>query len=310
MLSWELNLIMKIEWKVQGESAITLKAFLKTKYISKRLLAKVKYQGGRLEVNGELSRVRKCVSEGDVVSLCLPDEVGSDSLEVSNEPLNILYEDQHYLIVNKPSHVTSVPSSLYKNHTMANRVKGYCLRQNYRYKTVHIVTRLDKDTSGVMIFAKHTLAHSYMDRLLKQKQLYKEYIAFVDGDLEKEWGLINKPIDRMPGSIIKRQVLKTGKASLTEYWVTKKFKQLTQVKIQLHTGRTHQIRVHFSDIGHGLVGDDLYNPKSNEYRIERQALHCSTVSFTHPFTETKLSVVAPLPADLNKLSNLLESENG
>ncbi|GEK92054.1 RluA family pseudouridine synthase [Alkalibacterium kapii] len=300
---------MKIEWKVATGTPLTLKSFLKKKHISKRLLAKVKFQGGYLEVNGELSRVRRYLSKGDRVSLFLPVETGSSNLEQSDKELVILYEDPHFLIVNKPSSVASVPSSLYKNHTMANRVKGYSAKQNYKNKTVHIVTRLDKDTSGVMIFAKHTLAHSYLDRLLKEKQLYKEYTAFIVGRPEKQWDIIDRPIDRMPGSIIKREVLSTGKPSVTEYRVMKTYDQASQVKIQLHTGRTHQIRVHFSYIGHGLIGDDLYNPSPNEYRIKRQALHCSKVCFIHPFTEKKLTISAPLPDDIMTLSNQLENKN-
>ncbi|GEK89218.1 23S rRNA pseudouridine1911/1915/1917 synthase [Alkalibacterium putridalgicola] len=298
---------MKIEWTVTSQSPMTLKSFLKTKRISKRLLAKVKFQGGRLEVNQELSRVRKQVSEGDLVSLSLPDEPANDHLEISDKKIVVLFEDEHFLLVDKPSNVPSVPSSLYRNHTMANRVKGYIEKKDYRHKTIHIVTRLDKDTSGVMIFAKHGLAHSYLDQLLKGKELYKEYVAFVNGKLEKRWDLIDRPIGRMEDSIIKRQVVETGKPSKTEYWVKKRYRDSTLVKIQLHTGRTHQIRVHFSDIGHALLGDTLYNPGSAEKWIDRQALHCAKVVFDHPFTGKELSVESPLPDDLKRLSNQLES---
>lgn len=300
---------MKIEWTVTSQTPMTLKSFLKTKRISKRLLAKVKFQGGRLEVNQELSRVRKRVSEGDVVTLSLPDEPANDVLEISDKDISVLFEDEHFLLVNKPSNVPSVPSSLYSNHTMANRVKGYIEGEDYRHKMIHIVTRLDKDTSGVMIFAKHGLAHSYLDQLLKEKKLYKEYIAFVEGHLERQSDLIDRPIGRMEDSIIKRQVVETGKPSLTEYWVIERYEDTTQVKIQLHTGRTHQIRVHFSDIGHALLGDTLYNLDVKEEKIDRQALHCSRISFEHPFTGQDLSVKAPLPNDLKRLSNQLESMN-
>lgn len=297
---------MKIEWTITSHIPMTLKSFLKKKRISKRLLAKVKFQGGRLEVNQELSRVRKMVSEGDVITLILPDEPANEVLNKSDKAITVLYEDEHFLFVDKPSNVPSVPSSLYSNHTMANRVKGYIEKEDYQHKTIHIVTRLDKDTSGVMIFAKHGLAHSYLDQLLKGKELYKEYIAFVNGRLEKPSDLIDRPIDRMEDSIIKRQVVEFGKPSKTEYWVKKRYSDATQVKIQLHTGRTHQIRVHFSDIGHALLGDTLYSPDADDNRIERQALHCSKVMFDHPFTGEQLSVQAPLPADLMRLSDRLE----
>ncbi|OJF96487.1 RluA family pseudouridine synthase [Alkalibacterium sp. 20] len=298
---------MKIEWTVESQQPMTLKSFLKTKNISKRLLAKVKFQGGRLEVNHQLSRVRKMVLLGDLISLTLPVETGSDILGISYKNIEVLFEDDHFLIVNKPSNIPSVPSSIYKNHTMANRVKGYIEKNNYKLKTIHIVTRLDKDTSGVMIFAKHSLAHSYLDQLLQDKNLYKEYVAFAEGVIENPSGLINKPIARMEDSIIKRQIDDLGKPSLTEYWVKQRYANATKVKVQLHTGRTHQIRVHFAALDHALLGDTLYNSNANNDLIERQALHCAKVSFKHPFTDLQLIVEAPLTEDLILLTNQLES---
>ena len=300
---------MKIDWTVDSQEPMTLKEFLKTKRISKRLLAKVKFQGGRLEVNAETSRVRRMVHAGDLISLTLPDETSTDILARSDREIEILFEDDHFLILNKQSDIASVPSSVYSNHTMANRVKGYIERNDYRHKTVHIVTRLDKDTSGVMIFAKHGLAHSYLDQLLRERKLYKEYLAFVDGVIDTSSGLINKPIGRTEESIIKRQVTDSGKPSLTEFWVKKTYANVTKVRVQLHTGRTHQIRVHFAALNHALLGDTLYNPKADEGLIDRQALHCSKVSFIHPFTETELTVEAPLSEDLILLTNQLESNS-
>lgn len=297
---------MKIEWTVESHQPMTLKSFLKRKNISKRLLAKVKYQGGQLHVNQEVCRVRKTVLHGDVVSLTLPIESSNEVLEISYKEIEVVYEDEHFLIVNKPSSVPSVPSSLYKNHTMANRVKGYITKRNYENQTIHIVTRLDKDTSGVMIFAKHSLAHSYLDKLLQDKKLYKEYIAFVDGLIEKDTGIINKPIGRMQESIIKRQIDDSGKPSLTEFWVNERYTNTTKVRIQLHTGRTHQIRVHFAYLKHALVGDTLYNDKAEDHLIDRQALHCLKVIFQHPFTESTLEVEAPMAEDLKILTNQLE----
>ena len=298
---------MKIEWTATNEEPLTLKSFLKSKRISKRLLAKVKFQGGRLEVNQEPSRVRKLVTKGDRIALHLPEEPDNDRLKKSTEDITVLFEDEHFLIVNKQNDVPSVPSSLYSNHTMANRVKGYIIDNGYKHKTVHVVTRLDKDTSGIMIFAKHGLAHSYLDQLLHEKDLYKEYTAFVEGTIDNQTGCINEPIGRMENSIIKRQVMDTGKPSMTEYWVKKRYAKSTQVKIQLHTGRTHQIRVHFSAMNHALLGDTLYNPAADEKLIARQALHCSRIIFEHPFTGERVEVKAPLPDDLMTLSNQLES---
>ncbi|GAB2479114.1 RluA family pseudouridine synthase [Alkalibacterium psychrotolerans] len=297
---------MRIDWYVEKniEDKLLLKSFLKRKYISKRFLSKVKYRGGNLQVNDKDVRVREELKSGDKVSVFLPREEPTDHLAVSHEEVEVLYEDSHYLIVNKPSGVASVPSSLYPNHTVANRVKGYILEKGYYHQTIHIVNRLDKDTSGVMLFAKHSLAHSYLDRLLQNDEVYKEYVAFVHHKLDRSHDIIEEPIARASDSIIKRRIHSSGKSSKTEYWILNQFEEGSKVKIQLHTGRTHQIRVHFSHIGHPLMGDTLYGPESNG--IDRQALHCVKVSFCHPFTHQQLTVVSPLPADMASLENNLK----
>lgn len=297
---------MRIDWYVEknNEDKLLLKNFLKRKYISKRFLSKVKYRGGNLQVNDRDVRVREELKSGDKVSVFLPREEPTDHLAVSHEEVDVLYEDGHYLIVNKPSGVASVPSSLYPNHTVANRVKGYIQEKGYYHQTVHIVNRLDKDTSGVMLFAKHSLAHSYLDRLLQNDEVYKEYVAFVHYKLEITHDTIEEPIARASDSIIKRRIHASGKSSKTEFWILKQFAEGAKVKIQLHTGRTHQIRVHFSHIGHPLMGDTLYGSESNE--IDRQALHCVKVSFCHPFTHQQLTVVSPLPADMANLERNLK----
>lgn len=297
---------MRIDWYVKKENneKLLLKSFLKRKYISKRFLSKVKYRGGNLQVNDRDVRVREELEDGDKVSVFLPKEVASDHLEVSNKKLDVLFEDSHYLIVDKPAGVASVPSSLYPNHTIANRVKGYIISHNYFHQTVHIVNRLDKETSGVMLFAKHSLAHSYLDRLLQNDEVYKEYLAFVQKPLDIHHGIIEAPIARASDSIIKRRIHNSGKSSKTEYWLLEHYKAASKVKIQLHTGRTHQIRVHFSHKGHPLIGDTLYGTGSKE--MKRQALHCVKVSFQHPFTSQQLTVTSPLPDDMTALENALK----
>lgn len=297
---------MRIDWYVEknDNEKLLLKTFLKRKYISKRFLSKVKYRGGNLQVNDSDVRVREELEDGDKVSVFLPKEVASDHLKVSNEKLTVLYEDNHYLIVDKPAGVASVPSSLYPNHTVANRVKGYISRNRHFHQTVHIVNRLDKETSGVMLFAKHSLAHSYLDRLLQNDEVYKEYLAYVQKPLDNQHGTIEEPIARASDSIIKRRIHISGKSSKTEYWLLEQYESASKVKIQLHTGRTHQIRVHFSHMGHPLIGDTLYGSESKI--MNRQALHCNKVSFKHPFTSLKLTVQSPLPADITALENELK----
>ncbi|PRY83982.1 RluA family pseudouridine synthase [Alkalibacterium olivapovliticus] len=298
---------MEIEWTVTKEEneTLLLKSFLKQQHISKRILSKVKFQGGSLKVNDQAVRVREELNQGDRVSLVLPKEDGSQQLNSSHENLDIIYEDEHYIFINKISNVASVPSSLYPDHTVANRIKGYIERKDYFHQTIHTVSRLDKDTSGVMIFAKHTLAHSFMDQLFKEKKVYKEYIAFAEGTIESLHGLIDEPITRAEDSIIKREVHPDGKVSRTEYWVMDRFEKATKIKIQLHTGRTHQIRVHFAHIGHPLLGDSLYGNEKQEL-IKRQALHCHKIRFMHPFFKKEVTVHAPLPQDMEQLQLTLK----
>lgn len=298
---------MEIEWTVTKEEneTLLLKSFLKQQHISKRILSKVKFQGGSLKVNDQAVRVREELNQGDRVSLVLPKEDGSQQLNSSHENLDIIYEDEHYIFINKISNVASVPSSLYPDHTVANRIKGYIERKDYFHQTIHTVSRLDKDTSGVMIFAKHTLAHSFMDQLFKEKKVYKEYIAFAEGTIESLHGLIDEPITRAEDSIIKREVHPDGKVSRTEYWVMDRFEKATKIKIQLHTGRTHQIRVHFAHIGHPLLGDSLYGNQKQEL-MKRQALHCHEIRFRHPFSKKEVMVHAPLPLDMAQLQLTLK----
>lgn len=297
---------MKIEWTVEKDEPATLKTFLKEKGISRRMLAKVKFHGGNLSVNDEPVRVRRTIQEGDIVHMTIPVEDGNPILTPSDEALDILFEDEHFLLVNKPVGVISVPSPAHREGTMANRVKGHVQRKHYLHQTVHVVTRLDRDTSGVMMFAKHGLAHSMMDQLLKEKTLIKIYEAFVSGFIKEDHGYIEEPIARSENSIIVREVKEGGKEALTEYWVEERLKQVTKVAVQLHTGRTHQIRVHFSHMNHPLIGDDLYGGDASSF--PRQALHCKSLSFEHPFTKEKIVVEAPLPEDMKEWIKKQRSE--
>lgn len=299
---------MEFEWTVSSTKKNTVKLFLKEKGISKRLLAKLKYQGGEIKVNGEYSRVRRILYKDDRVSITLPKETGHSYLEVSHKPLSVIYEDDHFLMINKPAGIASVPSPEYKNHTISNRVKGYIQSKDYFHQTIHVVNRLDKHTSGVIMFAKHTLAHSYLDALLKNRKLEREYLAYVEGIVKDNHGLIQLPIGREEDSIIKRKVDKDGKPSITEYWVNRRLKGATELRVKLHTGRTHQIRVHFSHLNHPLLGESLYKEAVQPFLINRQALHCQSIKFTHPFTLEPMVVEAPLPEDLINLRAQLSEE--
>ncbi|GEL90110.1 RluA family pseudouridine synthase [Pediococcus parvulus] len=290
---------MKFNWQVNVESPEKIRTFLYQKGISRTLLKGIKFHGGSIELNHKPARVIEKVDNGDLLTLFLPPEISNEHVSISNEPIEICYEDDHFLVVNKPAYLATVPSHLYANDTLVNRVKGYYKRQKYESLVTHVVTRLDRDTSGLVIFAKHHFAHSVLDKELKKHQIKKIYIAIVQGHMQQTHGLIDLPIVREEGSFIRRQVamLGTGRRSVTEYWVTKSLRDATLLRVRLHTGRTHQIRVHFSALHHPLVGDVLYGGSCSGY-MQRQALHCASVSFFNPFLNRQITVSAPLPRDV------------
>lgn len=290
----------EFNWQNQTTVPIRIRTFLAEHGVTRSLLKQIKYHGGLVEVNGVEQRVNETIEVGDTVRLVLPPEPANDVIKPSDLPINILFEDEHFLVVNKPANVASVTSHIYSTDTLVNRVKGYYLKNHYENLVTHIVTRLDRETSGVVIFAKHHLAHSVLDLQLKKHTLKKTYLAVAQGQIEAKHEIINSPIGRDPDSFVKRMVDETGKPSITEFWRIKQMRDASLVRVRLHTGRTHQIRVHFASIGHPLIGDWLYGSTSNPW-INRQALHCMSVSFYHPFLEKSINCIAPIPTDMAQL---------
>ncbi|CAM4199089.1 RNA pseudouridine synthase [Streptococcus penaeicida] len=276
---------MKFEFTADRRTKV--KTLLKGHDISKGLLAKVKYKGGHIAVNGKEENAIYLLDVGDVVTIIIPDEKPFEKLEAVSHPLDIVYEDEHFLVLNKPVGFASIPSAIHSN-TIANFIKSYYIEQNYPNKQVHIVTRLDRDTSGLMLFAKHGYAHARLDKQLQVRAIEKRYFALVSGNGQlPDQGEIIAPIGRSKDSIITRAVDPMGKYAKTTYQVVARYAENVHlVDIKLHTGRTHQIRVHFSHIGFPLLGDDLYGGRV-DLGITRQALHCHFLRFYNPFTENE-----------------------
>ncbi|MBP2623257.1 RluA family pseudouridine synthase [Streptococcus oricebi] len=289
---------MRFEFTV--DEHVKVKTFLKRHEISKALLAKIKYRGGQILVNNQPQFATYLLDVGDHLIVDIPREEAFEKLEAVDKDLSIVYEDDHFLILDKPSGVASIPSINHSN-TMANYVKAYYIRQAYDNQQVHIVTRLDRDTSGLMLFAKHGYAHARLDKQLQKKTIEKRYYALVKGEgvLEKKGDII-APIARSEDSIITRRVASGGKYAHTSYQVLAQYGDVYLVDIKLHTGRTHQIRVHFSHIGFPLLGDDLYGGSLGE-GLERQALHCHSLTFYNPFQAEVVKQTSPLPEDFQKL---------
>lgn len=291
-----------------ADQEVKVSTFLRQQEISRGLLAKIKFAGGAILVNGQEQNARHILSLGDQVSVEIPSEEDlTGKLEPIEHPLNICFEDDHFLVLEKPYGVASIPSSIHSN-TMANFVKAYYLNQGYENKQIHIVTRLDKDTSGLMLFAKHGYAHARLDKQLQTRSIRKQYVALVKGrGLLEEKGEIIAPIGRPADSIITRCITEEGKFAHTSYQVLQSWGDVHLVSIQLHTGRTHQIRVHFAHIGFPLLGDDLYGG-SLEDGIERQALHCNRLEFVHPFTGKKTVFESDLTNDFKSVIIALENK--
>ncbi|MCM3756493.1 RluA family pseudouridine synthase [Sporosarcina aquimarina] len=284
------------------EERILLRDFLKKKGISKRALTAIKFDGGRILVNGEERTVRWMLELGDHVIIEFPPEEIGNGLQPEHGDLSILDEDDSILIVEKPAGQGTIPSRNHPNGTLANTIYGKYSSEQHP-ATVHVVTRLDTDTSGVVCIAKNRHIHHLMSLQMQQTGFDRRYIAFVSGWVIEEEFTVDLSIGRKDGSIIERVVRPDGQHARTDVHVINRFEmggsRYTCVELQLHTGRTHQIRVHMAHIGHPLLGDDLYGGPCE--LITRQALHCSSISFMHPSTNKYVTYVSGLPQDLARL---------
>ncbi|MDN4523643.1 RluA family pseudouridine synthase [Fictibacillus fluitans] len=294
-----------IKWTVKEHETGLLREFLRThKKISKSALVDIKFAGGELLVNGELSTVRKAVLPGDEISVRFPPEEISSSMTPLPMKLDIIFEDNHLLIVNKPAGMPTIPSRYQTNGSLAQGVLFY-YEENEIQSTFHAINRLDKDTSGLVMIAKHRFAHSLFSMQQRSKEIKRTYLAGLRGKFNEEKGTVSAHIARNPESMIERMVSDHGQVAVTHFQVLKELGDNSLVALQLETGRTHQIRVHMSHIGHPLLGDDLYGGPVD--LIGRQALHSWKVSFYHPFEEKEMQLNAPLPEDLNRLFGQVEA---
>ena len=289
---------MEIKWTYQEQAPIKLNRFLKQKGLSRRLLATIRNDNGQVEVNGKSGRIVDKLYPNDQVWLRLPVEKNrKQSLAKSYVPLKIIYEDRDFLVIDKPARVATIPSRLHPVDSLVNRVAGYYDLRGYQGIIPHVATRLDRDTSGLVLFAKHRLAHALLDQQLRQHEIDKRYWALLTGPVTWTKLEVNQPIARLATSTMKRGVAADGKAALTDFEVIQRLGKATLCRVKLHTGRTHQIRVHSQYLGHPLVGDELYGGNI-ELPLQRQALHCQQLSFYHPFLEKQLRFVSELPADM------------
>lgn len=288
---------MKLAY-VNSNKYSNVKEVLKARFsMSDRLLLKLK-KLDKIYLNGNVTSANHSVLENDLIECYLDYEEDNSNIVPTEMSLNIIYEDEAYIVVNKPAGIPVHPSMDHYTDSLSNGIAFY-FNQIGLKKKIRPVNRLDKDTSGIVIFAKNEYIQECLVRQMKSKEFIKKYIAVVNGNLGNLEGTINAPIARKEGSIIERCVNGTGDIAITHYKVLKRNLDFDVVECILETGRTHQIRVHFAYLGHSLLGDTLYGKSSN--LINRQALHAYEVEFTHPLSKKKVKYIATVPEDLNKL---------
>lgn len=276
--------------------------FLKEKEYSRAVLIELKKTTTGIRKNGVWANVNEVLQTGDRLEICLQEEGKSESIVPIKGDIAILYEDEDILVVNKPYDTPIHPSVNNYDNTLANQIAYYYQEQNRSY-VFRCINRLDRDTTGVTIMAKNLLSSSILSNRVKERGLSRIYLAFVEGVTEEK-GTINLPIGRAEGSIIKRQIDEhNGKQAITHYrrlvCLNIEGQPISIVALKLETGRTHQIRVHMSAIGHPLLGDFLYN--ENNHMLTRQALHGAMCGFVHPITGEDMLICAPLFEDMEEL---------
>ncbi len=266
------------------------------------------FDDGCISIDGKAIKPSFKVKNGDVI-LMKAREILTDELLKENIPLDIVYEDQDVIIVNKPSGMVVHPAAGHFTGTLVNALLYHAeglsdVNGTYRPGIVH---RIDKDTSGLLIVCKNNQAHKKIAEQLKNKTTKREYIAIVHGIIEHNYGKINAPIGRDPNNRQKNSVLEDGKDSITHFTVLERFKNYTLLSLKLETGRTHQIRVHMAYIGHPVLGDPLYGPKKTIDQYG-QYLHAKTIGFISPTTGEYLEFDSELPDFFQNKINELRNE--
>lgn len=279
----------------ENEKELPVKELLKRNFgFSSRLMTKLKVND-LVYLNGIPVKMYQKGNPGDCIAVSLPKE--KSEFEPENIPISVVYEDDDLLIINKQPGYVVHPTKGHPCHTMANGIMNYILEQQKHYK-IRFINRLDMDTSGLLAVAKNSHCQDDMSRQMGENGVTKKYVAVVKGIITEEEGTVDLPIDREHEDHVKRAVLKDGYPSVTHYRVLERFeKGYTLVELVLETGRTHQIRVHMSHIGHPIVGDVLYG-EASVWLIERQALHARYLSFRHPVKGDHMKLEAPLPDDM------------
>ena len=259
--------------------------------LSQRLVTRLKKTDG-IRLNGEHQTVRKRVMSGDVLTIRM-NEDKNENIVANNIPIDIVYEDEDILVVNKPKNMPTHPSHSHYENTLANAL---CYRYRNEDFVFRAITRLDRDTTGLVLLAKNQFVANKLCKQIGDRKIKKEYLAICCGELPQKEGIVEQGIVRESESVIKRVVSENGQYAKTSYSVLEYKNGLSLVRLYPETGRTHQIRVHMSYIGTPLYADFIYG---EEIKGERTRLHCSALEFSHPVTGEKMFLSCPAPDDFD-----------
>ncbi len=297
----------KYTYAISDASGKRLDAFLSTQDcdLSRSFIQKLIENSEAILVNGKVQKANYRLKNGDIVTIDVP-EPQKLAIEPENIPLDILYEDNDIIVVNKKRGMTVHPAPGVYSGTLVNALLYHCHDLSGINGMIRpgIVHRLDKDTSGVMVVAKNDTAHLCLAEQIAQKKAVRTYLAIINGHLAQDRGKVEGNIGRSPADRKKMAVLYgKGKPATTLFRALERFKRYSLIQCRLLTGRTHQIRVHMAHIGHPLLGDPRYSKCKNplDKKIEGQALHSLTLELTHPKTGQKMRFVAPLPYDMRQI---------
>lgn len=284
------------EYFINKNESKIISEYLRSIGYSAHLVTRLKHTDGTVQVNGQNAPVNHILKQGETLRIYIPEEAMTSNIPARPLPLDIIYEDEDIIIINKSANMPIHPSQRHHEDTLANALMHYYAGQQFIFRCL---TRLDKDTSGLVLVAKNLLASSILSERMKDGDITKEYTAICENPFENITGTIDAAIARKEGSTIERIISDDGQKAITNYIVIDNKKEHALVRLCLQTGRTHQIRVHMKHIGHPLVGDYIYNPDNT--KLNRQALHCSKLAFTHPISGKALEFTSNLPDDMANL---------
>ncbi len=286
-----------LTYTISGASEVQkVKSFLRAQGYSAQNLIELKKRPDNVLINDTPVFLTHKLQAGDVLTVHIREEISSEHIEPVKLPLDIVYEDEDLMVINKPAGMPTHPSQNNRDNTLGNALAWYFAEKKEAF-VFRCINRLDRDTSGLTIVAKHMVSAGMLSAMAASGAIEKEYLAIAKGSVTPPSGTITAPLSRKEGSIIERTVdFEKGERAVTHYHLLHEKDGHSLVSLTLETGRTHQIRIHMKYLGYPLIGDYLYNPDTE--RITRQALHAYRLRFIHPITGELLEFIAPLPKDM------------